>query len=624
MFTRARRLPALLLIVGMLFGTLPVVAAEPDATPEPAATVPSPPDVPTSPQTIHAEMLLDPPEGAAEPFVAGDVPEPLPAPNAAIQGGGAVGGIASLPNGLTHEVYGYLPYWALSASLRQYLRYDLVSTIAYFSVAAQADGTLLKSGTGWSGWTSSNMTDVINRAHARGVGVNLTVTMMAWGGDYSAMSALLNSAPNRASLASDIAATVAARNADGVNLDFEPVPNSLQSQYTTFVREVKAALVGSGAGSYLTVAATGGAAAWDEGYDLVGLTAAGAADAIMVMGYDFSWAGSTRAGGVAPIDSPYIFDIRDAMSSYVARVPANKLIWGVPYYGRAWTTQTASVNSLTCKSVSVCPAAYPASSPFGRSWAPRYVDALVASGSFGRLWDANGQVPWYTYFASQYNTHVQGYYDDATSLGAKYDMVTANGMRGVGIWHLLMDVDRPELWDELSRKFGAPFLDIEHSPFFADIVWIAQRQITLGCSPQLYCPKNMVSRQEMASFLVRAIGLPASGFDAFDDDASSPHQADINALAAAGITVGCGPPRTYCPTHNVSRAQMASFLVRALGLPASGFDAFDDDAGSPHEADINALAAAGITTGCGTPRRYCPADGVTREQMAAFMHRAFD
>ena len=176
----------------------------------------------------------------------------------------------------------------------------------------------------------------------------------------------------------------------------------------------------------------------------------------------------------------------------------------------------------------------------------------------------------------------------------------------------------------LAWALTSPFADAEHSPFFADIVWIAQRQITLGCSPQLYCPKNMVSRQEMASFLVRAIGLPASGIDAFDDDASSPHQADINALAAAGITVGCGPPRTYCPTHNVSRAQMASFLVRALGLPASGFDAFDDDAGSPHEADINALAAAGITTGCGTPRRYCPADGVTREQMAAFMHRAFD
>ena len=96
-----------------------------------------------------------------------------------------------------------------------------------------------------------------------------------------------------ARLVSDIASTVAARNADGVNLDFEPVPNSLQSQYTTFVREVKAALVGSGVGSYLTVAATGGAAAWDEGYDLAGLTAAGAADAIMVMGYDFSWAGST-------------------------------------------------------------------------------------------------------------------------------------------------------------------------------------------------------------------------------------------------------------------------------------------------------------------------------------------
>jgi hypothetical protein len=67
---------------------------------------------------------------------------------------------------------------------------------------------------------------------------------------------------------------------------------------------------------------------------------------------------------------------------------------------------------------------------------------------------------------------------------------------------------------------------------------------------------------------------------------------------------------------------MASFLARALALPPSTTDWFGDDDGTTHEPDIDRLAAAGITTGCG-PARYCPTANVTRGQMAAFLHRAF-
>jgi hypothetical protein len=66
---------------------------------------------------------------------------------------------------------------------------------------------------------------------------------------------------------------------------------------------------------------------------------------------------------------------------------------------------------------------------------------------------------------------------------------------------------------------------------------------------------------------------------------------------------------------------MASYLARALALPATGTDYFFDDAGSMHEGDINRVAAAGITSGCGGGR-YCPDLSVTREQMAAFLRRA--
>ena len=80
--------------------------------------------------------------------------------------------------------------------------------------------------------------------------------------------------------------------------------------------------------------------------------------------------------------------------------------------------------------------------------------------------------------------------------------------------------------------------------------------------------------------------------------------------------------RLFCPTAAVTRDQMASFLARALNLPATGTDFFSDDEASQHEGDINRLAAAGIATGCGGGQ-YCPSGTVTREQMAAFLYRGF-
>jgi hypothetical protein len=159
------------------------------------------------------------------------------------------------------------------------------------------------------------------------------------------------------------------------------------------------------------------------------------------------------------------------------------------------------------------------------------------------------------------------------------------------------------------------------SAFANDIAWLYTAGLTKGCGIKLFCPAAPVTRAEMASFLVRALDLPPSQTDAFTDDDGTTHEPDINALAASGGTSGCGPA-VFCPAAPVSRAEMASFLVRAMELPSSQLDAFTDDDGSVHEADIDALAASGITAGCG-PRLFCPSNPVSRGQMAAFLHRAF-
>ena len=108
--------------------------------------------------------------------------------------------------------------------------------------------------------------------------------------------------------------------------------------------------------------------------------------------------------------------------------------------------------------------------------------------------------------------------------------------------------------------------------------------------------------------------------DHFRDDTGNKHEAAINRVADAGITVGCGGT-SYCPNGIVLRDQMASFLSRALRLPATTRDHFRDDTGNKHEAAINRVAEAGITRGCDDDR-YCPKGVVLREQMAAFLRRA--
>jgi hypothetical protein len=169
---------------------------------------------------------------------------------------------------------------------------------------------------------------------------------------------------------------------------------------------------------------------------------------------------------------------------------------------------------------------------------------------------------------------------------------------------------------------GSPFTDIAGHPFKADIEWLYATGITRGCSPTRFCPDNPVTREQMATFLDRALELPATSLDPFTDDEASPHEPAINRLAASGITAGCAPAR-YCPKGTVTREQMASFLARGFALPAGTIDYFGDDDRSAHQSYIIKLAASGISSGC-RPGDFCPATPVTRGQMAAFLHRAMD
>ena len=171
------------------------------------------------------------------------------------------------------------------------------------------------------------------------------------------------------------------------------------------------------------------------------------------------------------------------------------------------------------------------------------------------------------------------------------------------------------------------FTDDDASVHSNNIDLIARVGITRGCNPPdntEFCPERGLTRGETAAFLVRSLGLPSTDTDYFPDDSGSTFEADINALAEAGIARG-NSDGTFGPDDELTRGEMAAFLNRAFVVGGgSGDDPFTDDDTSIFEGDIEAIAAAGITLGCNPPAndQFCPDRTLIRAEMASFLARA--
>ncbi len=180
------------------------------------------------------------------------------------------------------------------------------------------------------------------------------------------------------------------------------------------------------------------------------------------------------------------------------------------------------------------------------------------------------------------------------------------------------------------------FLDVPLDSFaFAYIQAVFDAGVTGGCGTRIYCPASVTTRAQMAVFLLKAsegsnyIPPPCSG--AFFGDVPCTggiFDPWIEDLAGRGITSGCGGG-DYCPSDPVTRAQMAVFLLKTdqgvlyVPPPCSGM-VFGDVActGGIFDPWIEDLAGRGITGGCGGGD-YCPANPVTRAQMAVFLVKTF-
>lgn len=171
------------------------------------------------------------------------------------------------------------------------------------------------------------------------------------------------------------------------------------------------------------------------------------------------------------------------------------------------------------------------------------------------------------------------------------------------------------------------FTDIAASVHTRNIECVAAYDITMGTTATTYDPTGMLTRGQMATFLAHLLDVaevPTDRTDqGFTDVAGNVHEDSIDAIAVLGVTVGT-TLTTFSPNETVTRAQMASFLVRVdevIGdrLP-DGPDAFTDDEASVHEGNIDVLAAAQIAFGTGGGL-FEPSAPVTRGQMASFIAR---
>ncbi len=359
--------------------------------------------------TGNAQLL----NNATSPAVAVSLPVTTDPPAAAPPS------LAGAPPLRPHEVFGFAPYWTLDQSAG--FNVNQLSTIAYFSIAVNPDGTLSESGPGWNGFQSQDLSNLITRAHAAGDRVVLTVTCF----DQSALDQLTSSTSAPSTLATALIAAIQAKNLDGVNLDFEGSGSADQTGLTRLVTQVSTAIHGVNP-HYQVTMDTYASSAGDLGgfYNIRAL--APAVDGFFVMEYQLN----LQSGGsaVSPLTSA-VFSDRTAIDQYLAAVPASKVLLGLPYFGIDWPT---SDGTLTAQ----------ATGP-----ATQLSYGQIKSSGHPPYWDPTTDTAWTSYeVGTQWH---ETFFEDPTSLYDAAQLAAANNLAGVGIWALGMDGNDPSMLSAL-------------------------------------------------------------------------------------------------------------------------------------------------------------------------------
>lgn len=351
----------------------------------------------------------------------------------------------AIPKKPTYEVLGFAPYWTIKKLHN--IDYETLTTLAYFSLPLEANGTFKTQSPGYTTLFSPEAQAAFVKTHEHGKKVIATISIL----DNPTIEQFLSNPSAQREAIEQSKHMMKAFAFDGFNIDIEYVgkPSStLQTQFSSFVAQFNDEIHKLNPNAYISVSVYASAVKEFKLYDIAAL--AKSTDGIFMMAYDFATTGAQVAMPTAPLygykEGKYWYDVSTAVEDFLKVMPAEKLVLGVPYYGYNYAVTTPGEKALTIRN------------RYTRSFAQTYTSTVrdidpSDETTYMSGFDEVGRVGWKAYKEGK-NYWRMVYTEDVTSLNEKYQFAKNKSLAGVGIWALGFDSDRSELWDLLRTAFG--------------------------------------------------------------------------------------------------------------------------------------------------------------------------
>lgn len=173
------------------------------------------------------------------------------------------------------------------------------------------------------------------------------------------------------------------------------------------------------------------------------------------------------------------------------------------------------------------------------------------------------------------------------------------------------------------------FVDVQNTSayYYNPVIWAVNNNVTTGKSSTVFAPNEKCTRAQVVTFLWRAMGQPAPRGGSPFVDVSDPNAYYYKAVAWAAennITTG-KTPTTFAPNATVTRGEFVTFLYRAKGQPAvyGGCKFTDVPSGQYYTNPVIWAVNRNITTGR-SATSFAPKAACTRAEVVTFIYRAFN